>query len=267
MSLPDVLARIVATKKLEVAALEPQRAALAAAALACSRSTRSMRSAILEAPGLAVISECKKASPSVGVIEADYRPAEMAACYEKAGAAAISCLTDRDYFQGCAEDLKAVRAAVKIPVLRKDFVIDEVQIDEARIWGADAFLLIAAILSVEEMKRFIAHGRRLGLDALVEVHDEAEMRAAAAAGAEIVGVNNRDLRSFQVDLGLTCRLAPFAPKGAPLVGESGIKTPADARQLEACGCRAILVGESLMRQGPEGCGRLLKELAGLPAEK
>ncbi len=201
---------------------------------------------------VALIAEVKKASPSAGVICKDFDPVRIARQYEAAGADCLSVLTDEKFFQGSLEYLKQIRATVKLPLLRKDFIIDERQILEAVEWGADAILLITAILSDAQLKHFHTLATEAGLAALVEVHDEAELERALAAGANLIGVNNRDLKTFKVDLGTTERLADRlrkAPGGAEkiLVAESGIHTRADVQRLAQCGAQAILVGESLMK--------------------
>ena len=257
MSIANILLKIVETKKKEIAELEPQRQSIKEAAYASTRQSISFKKALTASDKLAVISEVKKASPSAGLIAPDFDHIKMAKAYEQGGAAAISVLTDIDYFQGCPTYLQEVRKIVNIPVLRKDFIIDEIQIHEAKIWGADSFLLIAAILTTEEIKRFIAIGKELGLDALVEIHDEDELDKALAADSEIIGINNRDLRYFTTDLGLTAKLTPKIPKGKIIVGESGIKTAEDAKQLKNAGSDAILVGETLMRHGMEHCGETI----------
>ncbi len=186
----------------------------------------------------------------------------VARAYEAGGAAAVSVLTDARYFGGSLEDLKAVRAAVGLPVLRKDFIIDPYQLLESAAAGADAVLLIARALPGERLPRLLAKARALGLEALVEVHDEAEMAAARAAGATVIGINNRDLATFGVDTGLTARLAPLAPAGAVVVSESGITAPADIAELTAAGAVAFLVGETLMRAGdPVAALRRLRGVA------
>lgn len=199
-----------------------------------------------------LIAEVKKASPSKGVIRADFDPVRIAREYEAAGASCLSVLTDERFFQGSLGYLRAVRAAVGLPLLRKDFVIDERQVLEAAEWGADAILLIVAILDDALLRHLLALAEASGLAALVEVHDEAELARALAAGARLVGVNNRDLRTFTVDLGTTGRVASrlrTAGLGQEvlLVAESGIETRADVEQVRDSGARAILVGESLMR--------------------
>ena len=202
---------------------------------------------------VALIAEVKKASPSAGVICADFDPVRIARQYAAAGADCLSVLTDEKYFQGSLSYLKQIRQEVKLPLLRKDFIIDERQILEAVQWGADAILLIVAILSYRTLKHFHALAIEAGLSVLVEVHDMEELDHALAAGARIIGVNNRDLKTFTVDLGTTERIAARLRKkrsGAEkiLVAESGIHTRADVKRLEACSAQAILVGESLMRE-------------------
>lgn len=202
---------------------------------------------------VALIAEVKKASPSAGVICENFDPVAIARQYEAAGASCISVLTDEQFFQGSLEYLRDIRAAVSLPLLRKDFIIDERQIMEAVEWGADAILLIAAILSESNLARFHQLATDAGLAALVEVHDEEEMDRAVAIGARLVGVNNRNLKTFTVDLGTTERLAQrlftTTTEDTLLVAESGIHTRADVERLARSGARAILVGESLMRHG------------------
>jgi indole-3-glycerol phosphate synthase len=204
---------------------------------------------------VALIAEVKKASPSAGVICQDFDPVHIAVEYEAAGASCLSVLTDEKFFQGSLDYLRLIRAAVKLPLLRKDFIIDERQILEAVEWGADAILLIVAILDDVRLKHFHKLATEAGLAALVEVHDKAELNRAMALGASLIGVNNRNLKTFTVDLGTTERLAAklfasTATRQPPLlVAESGIHTRADVARLAKCGARAILVGESLMRQG------------------
>jgi indole-3-glycerol phosphate synthase len=201
---------------------------------------------------LALIAEVKKASPSAGVIRADFEPVSIARAYERAGASALSVLTDEKFFQGSLAFLRAIREAVELPLLRKDFIIDARQILEAIEWGADAILLIVAILSDDSLRHFQELARAAGLGVLVEVHDEAELDRALAAGADLVGVNNRDLKTFAVDLSTTERLAARlrarSTSDRLLVAESGIHTRADVVRVARCGARAVLVGESLMRQ-------------------
>jgi indole-3-glycerol phosphate synthase len=199
--------------------------------------------------GVALIAEIKKASPSAGIICKDFDPVRIAKEYEVAGAICLSVLTDEKFFQGSLDYLRQIRAAVKLPLLRKDFIIDERQILEAIEWGADAILLIVSILSDDQLKKFHSLAMDAGLAALVEVHDAQEMERALIIGAELIGVNNRDLKTFKVDLATTENLATKLGKGKILVAESGIHTRADVERLKKCGASAILVGESLLRGG------------------
>ena len=208
--------------------------------------------AALRAPGLSVISEIKRASPSVGFIS-DADPAEWAARYESEGASCLSVLTEPDRFKGSLEDLDAARDRVALPAIRKDFTVDEAQVLEAGT-RADAVLLIAALFDAASLPRYISLAVELGLTPLVEVHDEAEADLALESGAQVIGVNNRDLRDFTVDLGTFERLAPRLA-GATLVAESGVKTPEDGRRLRDAGADAVLVGEAAMRD-PELVARL-----------
>ena len=202
---------------------------------------------------IALIAEVKKASPSAGVIREDFNPVSIAQIYETAGASCLSVLTDEPFFQGSLEYLRAIRESVALPLLRKDFIIDRRQILESAEWGADAILLIVAILDDRRLKEFHELAAGAGLAVLVEVHDETELDRALAAGARLIGVNNRNLKTFEVDLATTERLAErFQSNAGPgqklLVAESGIHTRQDVERLKACGAGAILVGESLMRQ-------------------
>ncbi len=226
--------------------------AMAERARGCQEPLRAFRQALTEGSGARVIAEIKRRSPSKGEIRADFDPVGCAKCYAEAGAAAISVLTDERYFGGRLEFLEAVRSAVEIPLLRKDFVIDPYQIDEARVSGADAVLLIVAALSREDLGRLRQHAVSLGLDVFVEVHDEDELETALAAGADLIGINNRDLRSFETDLAVTERLAPRVPENALIVAESGIFSHEDIRRLEGVEVHAFLVGESLMREADVG---------------
>lgn len=247
----DKLTEICATKREEVA----DRKALATiedldrAALDAT-PPRGFRKALeaKAASGIGLIAEIKKASPSKGLIRADFRPAEHALAYEHGGAACLSVLTDAPYFQGHEDYLMDARAACTLPVLRKDFMVDPWQVAEARAIGADAILIIVAALDDVTMAEIEAAALERGMDVLVEVHDEAEMDRAARLTSRLIGVNNRDLKTFRTDLGTTERLAPLAPEGALLVGESGIESHADCLRLAKSGVRCVLVGESLMRQ-------------------
>ncbi len=214
--------------------------------------------ALVDYQGLAIIAEAKKASPSKGVICEDFRPVEIAKNYKANGAQAISVLTDVDFFQGSLTYLLQVREEVSLPVLRKDFIIHELQIQEARLHGADAILLIAAILDVHQLRDFQAQAKEEGMDVLVEVHDEPETEMALAASAELIGVNNRNLKDFSMDLGTTFRLKNLIPEAIPVVSESGLKTVEDFQRLKDNNITAALVGETLMRAGAES--DLLKSL-------
>ena len=208
--------------------------------------------AALERPGRAIISEVKKASPSRGVIRAAFDPVEIARAYEHGGARTISVLTDAPFFQGSLLHLAEIRRAVSLPLLRKDFVIDAYQIEEARAFGADAILLIVAILGDAELRDFHARAHELGLDVLVEAHTAAELDRALAAGATLVGINNRDLRTFVTRLEVTEELAPRVPEGVLVVAESGFRTCDELSRLERAGARAFLIGEALMAADDPG---------------
>jgi indole-3-glycerol phosphate synthase len=204
------------------------------------------------APGIRIIAEIKKASPSAGVIRSDFDPVKIAQIYEENGAAALSILTDEHFFQGSLDQLEKIRASVKIPLLRKDFTFDEYQIYEARAAGADAVLLIVRILQGAQMKDYIALVSELGMAALAEVHDEEEMKRAKEIRARLIGINNRDLDTFKVDLETTVKLAKEAPREAVLVSESGISTRDHIKRLKDCGVHAFLIGESLLREKDPG---------------
>lgn len=201
----------------------------------------------LKKNGISFICEVKKASPSKGVIAEDFRPVETAIAYEDAGAAAISCLTEEHYFKGGSKYFADIRAKVDIPMLRKDFIFDEYQIYEAKVLGADAVLLIAAILSEEKIKEFYDLAQSLDLDCLVEVHNEEELKKVVACGCDIIGINNRNLKTFDVDLNTTSKLAPLIPYEAVLVSESGMKDENDMKNVKEQGADAVLIGETFMR--------------------
>lgn len=247
-TVPDILARIVAKKREElagaVAPLEEWENA-AAKRMAVRRDFR----AALSARVPAVIAEVKKASPSKGLLSANFDPARIARQYEAGGAAALSVLTDESFFQGSLADLESARAAVGLPVLRKDFTIDESQIVQAAAHGADAILLIAAILTEREIRDFREAAARYRMAALVEVHNRRELDIAIAAGSEIIGVNNRDLSTFEVTLETSLALAEHIPPGVLRVTESGIHDAADVVKLRSAGYTAFLVGEHLMKSG------------------
>lgn len=244
----DLLETIVAATRRTVdarAAQEPL-AALARRAEAVPGSGGRLRAALERTDRVNVIAECKRRSPSRGVLMADYHPADIARAYARGGAAAISCLTEPTFFDGSLDHLRRVRAAVGLPVLRKDFVVSEYQLFEARADGADAVLLIVAALEAARLRELLTRASDLGLDTLVEVHADDELPVALDAGARIVGVNNRNLRSLAVDVEASDRLIASIPRDVVAVSESGLRTAADLRRLRAVGYRAFLIGERLM---------------------
>jgi indole-3-glycerol phosphate synthase len=246
-TVPDILARIVAKKREELAAA-PASPEWERAAELRALSRRDFRGA-LQAKEPAIIAEIKKASPSKGVLSTDFDPARTARQYQAGGAAALSVLTDESFYQGSLRELETARASVTAPVLRKDFTISQQHVLEAAAHGADAILLIAAILSEREIREFREAAVRYGMAALVEVHSRRELDMAVAAGADIIGVNNRDLATFQVTLETSLRLAEHMPAGALTVSESGIHDARDIAMLRDAGYRAFLVGEHLMKSG------------------
>jgi indole-3-glycerol phosphate synthase len=253
-ALPDILATIVEQKKLDLAVREPDVEQRAERSIAQRRDFL----AALTSRQPAVIAEIKKASPSKGVLALEFDPAAIARLYEQGGAAALSVLTDEKHFQGSLSDLEAARSAVRIPALRKDFTIDPYHVSQAAAYGADAILLIAAILSERQMRDFRELAERYRMAALVEVHDKDELQPALASGARIVGVNNRNLHTFEVSLETSLRLAEKIPAGVVRVAESGIHSSADVQRLRASGYQAFLVGEHLMKSGdPAGALKAL----------
>jgi indole-3-glycerol phosphate synthase len=247
-----ILDTIVAKKRQEVDRLRSQGITLPHDFLDRKiDAPRGFRRALMMYPGVAVIAEVKKASPSKGVICADFQPVDIATNYHKNGAQAISVLTDVEFFQGSLLYLMQVREAVPLPILRKDFIIDELQIKEAHLHGADAILLIAAILDLRQMKDYQAQAAECRMDVLVEVHDEWETEQALLAGSELIGINNRNLKTFSVDLQTTFRLKKLIPPEIPVVSESGLKTVEDFRRLKKEGVKAALIGETLMRAGAD----------------
>ena len=241
------LEEILAVKRQEVERLRPLAPQLIAEARATT-DFRGFRAALLRSDQqLAVIAEIKKASPSAGLIQPEFDPAARAQEYEAHGAEAISVLTDETFFQGGLADLTTVRDTVSVPLLRKDFIIDEIQIAQAAVAGADAILLIVAALSQHDLLRLTQKAAEFHLDALVEVHSAEELDVALAVGATIVGVNNRNLATFEVDLSVTETLSELVPEEVVFVSESGFKTSDDVARAHACGVDAILVGEALMR--------------------
>ncbi|HEX6937822.1 MAG TPA: indole-3-glycerol phosphate synthase TrpC [Longimicrobiales bacterium] len=242
----DILERIVEGKRREVARLRPRAAALRAAAERAGPA-RPFAAALRRQGEVALIAEIKRRSPSAGWIRPDAGVVEVAGAYARAGAAALSVLTDGEHFGGSLEDLEAARGAVGLPVLRKDFVLDAVQVWEARAAGADAVLLIVRILEDAVLAALHALASELGMGVLVEAHTAAEVERALAAGAEVVGVNARDLATFRTDLAVVREVAAHVPPDRTLVAESGIRTAEDVDRLGAVGVDAVLVGESLMR--------------------
>jgi indole-3-glycerol phosphate synthase len=245
-AVPDILARIVATKREELACGGPAPDELAERARGIER--RDFKASLTQ-NSPAIICEIKKASPSKGILAADFDPVRIAREYELGGAAALSVLTDHSFFRGSLADLEDARAAVKLPVLRKDFTLQEYHVLEAAAAGADAILLIAAILDERQIRDLRESAVRWGMASLVEVHDDRELDRAVGAGAGIIGVNNRDLATFQVTLETSLRLAERFPAGVVRVSESGIQSAADVERLRAAGYHAFLVGEHLMRAG------------------
>ncbi len=262
-----ILDEIVASKRIELAAAKAKRLLADLEARIASRPAPLDFTAALRRDRVAVIAEVKKASPSRGLLCPDFDPVRLAQCYAAGGAAAISVLTEVDHFQGSLSYLAEIKAAAGLeatPLLRKDFLFDPYQVYEARAFGADAILLIVAILDDDTLTELSALAGRLGMQCLVEVHDETELERAApvsapgADGAGIIGINNRDLRTFEVDIATTERLATLIPEGHTIVSESGIRTRADIDRLGKCGVSAVLVGETLVTA--EDTAARLKEL-------
>ncbi len=250
----DVLEMIVAATRRIVAVRREreQDADLEARASRRQPQTGRFREALSVPNRINIIAECKRRSPSRGVLRADYDPVAIATGYERAGAAALSILTEPTFFDGSLEHLAAVRETVRLPLLRKDFIVDSYQLLEARANGADAVLLIVAALGESDLRTLLSAARAFGLAALVEVHDEAEVERALEAGAEIVGVNNRNLRTLDVDVHVSERAAARIPSTVVAVSESGIKTAEDVSRLQAMGYRAFLIGERFMTAANPG---------------
>lgn len=249
MILDDIIEKRKEQLVRDMAAVPPAEIRAAAEKAALTDTGRSFKTALTSLPSPAIIAEVKKASPSKGIISEDFRPAEQAAAYQAAGAAAISCLTEEYYFKGSAEIFGQVRSTVNIPMLRKDFIIDPYQIYEARVIGADAVLLIAAVLPTETLRDYRLLAESLGMDVLAESHTKEELQKVIDAGCTIFGINNRDLKTFEVSLENTKQLAGLVPQGGIIVSESGISTAEDMKFLSDCGANAVLVGETLMRSG------------------
>lgn len=245
------LAQIVKCKQKEIKALKTQKplAILKKEVLALPRKRPGcFLEAIKNAKRTAIIAEIKRKSPSKGILRRAFDPAAIARAYKKGGACALSVLTDRPFFGGCASDVIKAKRASRLAVLRKDFIIQEYQVWESRALGADAILLIAAILKKNQLKGFLAIAQSLGLDALIEIHSQKELKKVLPLKPRLVGINNRDLKTFKVDLHTTERLAPLLPKGIVSISESGIKTGREIGRLRRAGVRAVLVGEGLMAQ-------------------
>lgn len=264
----SILDCIVAYKREEIAAARARipDAQLEASILGgMAPPVRDFRFAVEHADGMAIIAEVKKASPSAGLLRADFDPSAIARIYEQNGAACISVLTDEPSFQGHLNYLKVIRNTVSPPLLRKDFILDRYQLLEARLAGADAVLLIAEILDEQALPGLLLEAERLGLQALVELYDRANLRRVLDCGARLIGVNNRDLRTFQTRLEHTLDLIPDLPPDVYLVSESGIRARSDIERLQTAGVRAVLIGETLMR-APD-IGARLRELRGLDSSE
>jgi indole-3-glycerol phosphate synthase len=261
----DILAKILATKQKEVAAAKAELPLADLKKLAeAAPQPRDFTGALRQKLGAnkpAVIAEVKKASPSKGILRENFNPIQIAQSYQQHGAACLSVLTDKDYFQGSAEILKQVRASVNLPILRKDFMVDEYQIHEARLWGADAILLIVAALSLEEMQHLEQVANDLGLAVLVESHNQEELELALKLETPLIGINNRNLKTFDTSLNTTISLKGQIPQERIIITESGILSPRDVSLMQQNGINAFLVGEAFMRA--EEPGEALSALFGL----
>jgi indole-3-glycerol phosphate synthase len=248
----NILDKIAAYKREEIA--QAKEKISAAEMETCARGAnrpRGFRAALISAKAekrTGLIAEIKKASPSKGLIRADFDPPSLALAYEKGGATCLSVLTDTPSFQGSPDYLSAAREATNLPVLRKDFMLEPYQVVEARCWGADAILIILAMVDDSAAAALLHTARDFGMDALVEVHNEAELDRALGLNAEMIGINNRDLKTFTTDIGVTLRLAPRIPADKLVVAESGLATREDLAQLKTAGVTTVLIGETLMRQ-------------------
>lgn len=255
MNVPSILQKILQTKEQEVAAGQAITSYTELSArIADCPPTRGFEQQLRKklALGPAIIAEVKKASPSAGIIRADFQPDQIAQSYEQGGAACLSVLTDRDYFQGSDDYLKQARNACNLPVLRKDFMVDPWQILQSRVLGADCILLIAAALQPAKLKELLLVSKEAGLDALIEVHNEEEMQLALELDHQLIGVNNRNLNTFETSLTTSERLKEMMPAGQILVTESGIKNTADVQRMQKAGINAFLVGEAFMREAEPG---------------
>ena len=261
----NFLAKIVAHKLKESSELfESGKLEAFKGAIVQRPRTKSLKKALDEAPGRAIIAEIKRASPSKGELAMDLDPVDLARTYEANGAAAISVLTERAFFHGSPEFLQEIKLEVSVPVLRKDFILEPIQVYESAALGADALLLLANILDLGQIRALMLLARSLGMEALVEVHTSKEMETALAAGADLIGINHRDLVTFQMDMNRALELAPLAPPGVTLVAASGLKTAADLATLEWGGIKAFLIGETLVTSGDPGAK--LREFVGQAAE-
>jgi indole-3-glycerol phosphate synthase len=259
-----ILEQIVAAKRHEIATAKTNQTELQLRQqlqLGSLKPPRDFLAALRNPPTVQVIAEIKRASPSAGIFQAQPDILSLAQAYETHGAACISVLTDGPFFQGSLEDLRQVRQAVQLPLLRKDFILDTYQVVQARLAGADAVLLIAEILSDEEIRHLLTEIHAMGMTALVECYEPVNLSRVIAAGAKLIGINNRNLHTFITDLEHTCRLADQLPRDCVLVSESGIRTRTDVEKLASYGVQAILVGETLMRSG--NVARTLPELCGV----
>lgn len=257
------LALIVSNKREEIARAKTQRPLATLQNLAGQQpAAHDFRQALTAGKNVAVIAEMKKASPSAGTLREDFDPIALAQSYERQGAAALSILTDNKFFGGHLENLRQARIVSALPILRKDFILEPYQVFEARAYGADAILLIMALLDRSQLFELMLVAAEIGLQALVEVHNEAEIDRALLAGANLLGINNRDLKTFTVTLETTARLSKLIPSSCVRVAESGIKSRQNVERLAACGIDAVLVGSHLMRQADPGAA--LVELTGVP---
>lgn len=257
----DFLAKIVAHKLKESLELfESGKLEAFKGAIAQRPQPLSLKKAIDDAPGRAIIAEIKRASPSRGELAMDLDPVELARLYEKNGAAAISVLTERAFFHGDPEFLREIKLEVAVPLLRKDFILEPIQVYESAALGADALLLLANVLDSGQLRALLLLTRSLGMEALVEVHTREEMEAVLTVGADLIGINHRNLHTFQMDMDRALELAPLAPPGVTLVAASGLKSAADLTRLEQGGIRAFLIGETLVVSGDPGAK--LRELLG-----
>ncbi len=254
----DLLAKIIAEKQKEVDRLRNKGIAVNEEGI--SSPIRDFKGSISRSDRINLIAEIKFASPSAGIIREKIDPLTIGQVYEEAGAAAVSLLTDKRFFRGDLKYLPRLKKTISLPILRKDFIVDEIQVRESFLWGADAILLISCILSGRQLKRLLSTCRELGLNALTEVHDRHDLEKAIDCGAEIIGINNRDLNTFEVNLNTTLELAPLVPDKHIIVSESGIKNRGDLQFLKTAGIHAILVGTGLMKS--KDMGKKAEELAG-----